>query len=421
MRQLGNGQSLVFFAPLEIDRAMKKAAGKTDSDVIETIDILRWCMLETCQDIEHHLPHWAYQGLDYVRRRDALKGVSSQGSRRSLIKAWRKTEARSLEQLYGIGTRLDGESQAIFAVPELADHLRSLGVEKLGRIDMDEEQEREVDHEAEIERQVERPPEAQPFEHAVTDDLKVLIKSGRYVKSPKSFRQVFKLVSQAPQSVWAENLVATTDFVRTTQITLTVNASNAGDFYKPVHWLLSAQVRSQYIVIILSGYEVKELLPLIRESRHVHLHVYSAKVIQDMPSFEDLQFYCIPPLPPTWTMPNHRILNQLNLFAGQLYLKDYDTYLAVREFLGLYTEVGQRRRSRNQSQTRPITNIQADGFVLPGDRQDNKPFSPFNTSPIPFLKEWMTIRRKGQLYMPTHMGRLLHARQLTKDDFREVR
>jgi hypothetical protein len=68
MRKLGHGQSVLFMAPQEVDRKIREAAGKTSSDVIRSLDILRWAMQETCADIQHHVPHWAQQGVDFLCR-----------------------------------------------------------------------------------------------------------------------------------------------------------------------------------------------------------------------------------------------------------------------------------------------------------------------------------------------------------------
>lgn len=59
MRKLGHGQSVMFFAPLEVDRRIRKSAGKSSLDAVEVLDILRWAMLETCADIQRHASLWA--------------------------------------------------------------------------------------------------------------------------------------------------------------------------------------------------------------------------------------------------------------------------------------------------------------------------------------------------------------------------
>ncbi|KAK0198068.1 hypothetical protein F5146DRAFT_69897 [Armillaria mellea] len=48
---------LLFFAPLKIDRKIRGIAGKSEGeDALETIDVLRWVMTETCDDITHYVP-----------------------------------------------------------------------------------------------------------------------------------------------------------------------------------------------------------------------------------------------------------------------------------------------------------------------------------------------------------------------------
>ena len=39
MRQLGNGQSVMFCAPLEVDRRIRDAARASVSDVVKVVDI----------------------------------------------------------------------------------------------------------------------------------------------------------------------------------------------------------------------------------------------------------------------------------------------------------------------------------------------------------------------------------------------
>ncbi|OBZ74845.1 hypothetical protein A0H81_05455 [Grifola frondosa] len=71
MRKLGSGHSVMFFAPLEIDRSIREAAKKMESDTVEVIDILRWVMLETCSDIQQRAHQWAEQGFDHGNRASA--------------------------------------------------------------------------------------------------------------------------------------------------------------------------------------------------------------------------------------------------------------------------------------------------------------------------------------------------------------
>ena len=43
----------------------------------------------------------------------------------------------------------------------------------------------------------------------------------------------------------------------------------------------------------------------------------------------------------------------------------------------------------------------------------------FNESPLTLLKMLFGLRRKGMSYQQTHMGKILHARLLSREDFEE--
>ncbi|EGO28630.1 hypothetical protein SERLADRAFT_459278 [Serpula lacrymans var. lacrymans S7.9] len=120
---------------------------------------------------------------------------------------------------------------------------------------------------------------------------------------------------------------------------------------------------------------------------------------------DDLQLYCIPPLPAIWTVPP-ALTTQLNLWAGQLYLPNYETYRRLCEFLGI----------RSKETRSAVT--QSDGFIKPVDRPiDVRYFSSFHESPVPSLKALIGLRRKGMSFLPTHMGKLLQGRLLDESDF----
>jgi len=278
---------------------------------------------------------------------------------------------------------------------------------------MEEEQEREVVHEIERERQVERPPKVKPAIHRIHDRLRTFVQTGKIGQLQQSLWDAspfspIHIAAKSP-SAWSPNLVVTHDFRTTIQ---DVNASHtAEDYLRPVHWILSSNVGGDSILVVASAYEVNELLPEIRRSKYVHLHLYAPRVTQTMISFDDLRFYCIPPLPTTWMPPTPNLVQQLNLFAGQLYLSDYDSYQRLCTFLGLYSD---NQQSANNAQ------IQSDGFVKPIHRRGTLAHlrdCQFEKSPLPILRDLFGYRRKGMSYVLTHMGKLLHATLLTKDDF----
>lgn len=413
MRMLGSGQSVMFFAPLEVDRKMREIAKKTSHDArIAPLDILRWAMTVTCAEIQHHIPHWAQQGVDYKSRTQAWRsfcaGVSSTDA---LESSWLQVEARSLEDMYGISRATDGNFEqdqqvhATFAIPELRDRCRELGIHAFSNPVLEEEQERGVNHEIERERQVQRPPKAEPAKHEIHREVLALIKTGIISQQSKAFAKPFDwLKDSSPfHGLWSPNLRVTVDFLKTVHGSIL----SAGDYLRPVHWIISSFCQDQKLLVVLSPYEVNELLPEIRRSNKVHLHQYSARVTQNMKSFDDLMFYCIPRLPSSWVSPSIDLRNQLNLWAGQLFFEDFETYRRFCNFLGVYT-------NRSPSD---IT-IQADGFIQPQHRHSmSLPLSPFSESPLLFLQRLIGLRRKGMGYLSTHIGKILHAKLLTQGDF----
>jgi hypothetical protein len=126
-----------------------------------------------------------------------------------------------------------------------------------------------------------------------------------------------------------------------------------------------------------------------------------------MSSFEDLSFLTLPLSP--LVQIQRPLIEQLNLFAGQLFLKDYAAYRTLCGLLSLHAD-----SNFSPGEGR----VNSDGFVTPDSRQalDMGP-SPFNSSPVAFLMRLMGLRRKGQDYGPTHMGKLLHGQLLNEDDF----
>jgi hypothetical protein len=410
----------MFFAPPDVHRTIQKGKESSDPYKVEVRDILRWAMLETCADIQHHVPHWAEQGVDHKGRKNAWLEFASSGnsSVERLKSSWLQPEAQTLEKMYGLplpayrNSSSSGSHHAAFDIPELRERCQMLGVNFITDVRMEEEQEREVDHEAEKERQIERPPKAEPATHAVHQDVRQFVQTGLISPLGSSqFLSVFspleKSFAAPPQHKWSPNLLATKDF----SITIRNSYHSASDYLRPVNWIVSSCAQGRRLFVILSPYEVNELLPEIHQSREVHLHIYSPKVTQSMRSLDDLKFFCIPPLPSSWVLPRTPVSLQLNLWAGQLYLPDYQEYLQLCGFLGIYTK-----------EIRSVGDIpiQLDGFIRP-EHRENAPRSgcPFTESPVPFLKGLIGLRRKGMGFMSTHMGKILYARPLTEDDFKD--
>ncbi|KAH8991107.1 hypothetical protein EDB86DRAFT_3065229 [Lactarius hatsudake] len=404
MRQLGKGQSVMFFAPGEVDRRIRDLMQSDQGSInpIGAIDILRWAMHETCEDISHRLPQWAQQGVDHWRF-SAYEQYRSTGDLRVLKSAWSQRESRTLEEMYepvsnAQGAGLDRE---IDNIPSLRERLDRLGVAQLTDSSMAEEQEREVNYEVEREHQVERPPKVLPATHIIHDDILTFVRTG---KLPEHSTHILPLF--APTNIdksldstieWSPSPLATADFATTTEYS---SGKCLTDYLRPVNWVVSSGSGGNYVAIVISPYEANELFPVIRKSDKVRLHIYAPRVTASMRSFSDFTFHTIPEPTGAWTAPAY-IRTELNLFAGQLYFDSKEEYDRVCELFALHM-------------AHPGTkHIEVDGFVRRPHRTGAK--SPFSVSVIATFKELMGFRRKGMGYNRTHLGRVLDARSLSSE------
>jgi hypothetical protein len=212
-----------------------------------------------------------------------------------------------------------------------------------------------------------------------------------------------------PPNPWSSQLLATQDFMTTTR-----NGSEKNfitDYLRPVNWLVSRVLSDgRMILVAMSPYEVNALLPDIRESKYVRLHVYAPRTTQAMKTFEDRTFYCVPPSSPSGynalVSLSLDVRCQLNIWAGQLYLDKYETYLCLCLLLGV-----------SSSETTGYSSVQSDRLVPKiGEMVD---VCLFNESPLTLLKLLFGSRRKGMSYQQTHLGKILHARLLLREDFEE--
>ncbi|KDQ56358.1 hypothetical protein JAAARDRAFT_132396 [Jaapia argillacea MUCL 33604] len=425
LRKLGFGQSVMFIAPPEVDGKIREAAEaalKSTRGSIGSIDVLRWVMLETCADIKHHIPHWAQQGVDYDRRYKAwsnFKFSSSDSSILNLEAAWLQPEASTLDAMYGIADSAYAPSggsplsEMALQIPKIRERCELLGVTSFSHARTEEEQEREVAHEIEREQQVQRPPKAAAANHSTHADVRCLVRDGVIRRNSPAFCGAFPLLREAAGSHaersndgWSQDLLATRDFMQTIQS----SSHYLGDYLRHVQWIISTTQGASKVLVLVSPYEVNELLPEIRQSKEVHLHLYTPRVMQATKPVDDLQLYCSPAVPISWGALDPILRAQVNLCAGQLYLANQGEYLQLCAFLGIYTQ---------EIQVAGEIKVQSDGFIKPEDRRalTDRADSPFTHSPLPYLKELIGLRRKGMTYAPTHLGKVLHARFLSEEDF----
>ena len=418
MRRLGHGHSIMFFAPLEVDRHIRSVAGKDKDtlDVIDTIDILHWAIRETWENIQRSAPHWVQQGMDHTSRYAAWSSFcGGQLTLEELSDKWLQPEAKRLKDLY---EPRNPSSSAFLTNPEIRQRCGELGVLSLWSVGMDEEQERELVYEVRRER-AERPSNVLPADHSIHQDVVDFVKTGIFPTRSEFFRARTKAFSPIFETlhatsaatneafIWSQSVLATIDFEETVKVT---GKTEMDDYLRPVHWIISAKRGSGHVLVILSPYEVNRLLPDIRSSNNVHLHLYTPRITKSMKPCDDLALYSIPVVPDGW-IPLSCFMDELSVFAGQLYLKDYETYIRLCRFLCVYT--------RDLQGEEGII-VEPDGFILPRNRPKHSGTviaHTFSNTPIVSLRALMDLRSKGIDFTSTHMGKLLRGHLLSESDF----
>lgn len=409
MRKLGKGQSVAFCVPKEIVTKILEAAPRDNENLIEVKDVLNWCMLETCADLRQSMPLWAVQGQRYEHQNRIWhdsRGASGYNLSTDMAAKFLENEARSLEDRYSPHptscqqwlAQVTGNKN-IQRIVERCQKFESVG---LSSASLQEEQERELSPEVEQERQVERPSSAVPEKHHIHPDVKSFVATG-HLKIEGAFIPAFESLKFSSAAKYLnlaqfpKELLATKDFWRTVKLT------GSSDFYeRSVQWILThfdAQSRMQ--MIIISPFEAQELLPLVKKNRKVTLHLYLPRPNLQFKPLDDLNLFTQgAPFTPG-TVPS-RLITQLNLFSGQLYMSSYKEYTGVCDFLGLAWKAAEDGET-----------VRADGFIVPRFWGEG-----FNHSPVKFLKVLISgIRRNCRSIEKTHVGRMLNTEQLEEADF----
>ncbi|KAF7592067.1 hypothetical protein BBP40_000733 [Aspergillus hancockii] len=400
MRKLGHGQSVIFCVPDEIQHRI---------------------LMQGCNDrkIEgqrflHHERLW-----NEARIENGIS-MSSDQARKFL-----EDEALSLEERYrpqSDGNRLesfehDNESHAASLI---AIRCREFDHVLYHTVRMNEEQERELSPEVQQEREVQKPPKARPMTHIIHPDLKKFISSGLINKSSETFQPAFQSLAQTSAATYLDvhqfpgQLLVTRDFSRTIQLQ-DASLSTFDAYQRPVQWVLMSchrfndQSTTIAQMVIISPYEVQELYESIRVSEFVTLHIYAPRLNLGLQPLDRLDLYVSGNAGNALHIPRNLII-QLNLFAGQLYLRTYEEYVEVCNFLG----IAWRPMGRGSI-------VAADGFILNKDEHsEESATSIFSHSPIPFLKVLMSqIRRSDEGIEKTHLGRMFDGMILRQKDFEE--
>lgn len=354
MRMLGDGHTVMFFAPPEVVHGISALKPSSDpSEEIHADDILRWVMTNTCKQIIHHGPRWAMQGVDHESRERAwaqCKEFADSKPPAGLVSPWLQPDARALVDMYGPKSIEDASKKMSMELPDaIYQRCLELGVANIDEHKLDEEQQREVAAELEIEPQIERPPKGKAEQHEVARDVRSFIQRGHFLAESAAFVRLCQVVGDCipgfnkRAAAWSMGLFATRDFEKTVRFD---KSAGGAPYLRPINWIISGGMRmdvsaeeSSSVLVIISQYEANELLSLLRKSKRLQLHVYAPRLAQEMTVFDDLTYHCIPSLPAHSTMRvDPQLILELNILSGQLYFSTYDAYLRFCEFFRNYDQ-----------------------------------------------------------------------------------
>ena len=252
---------------------------------------------------------------------------------------------------------------------------------------MHEEHEREVAHEIEQETQIQRPPRAKALRREVDTWLREFVRVGSNLAFQK-FTRAYDVVDQtsATDPAAAElfgHLRVTMDFIRT------VDRPQSGyydSYLRPANWILaSKQSAKPTDLLLVSQYEVNQLFDEIyASSAKVKLLTYEPRVTKFLRAVDLAPPGLVSPSVVSWQSLALGLRRELHLFAGQAYFSTFEEY---REF---------------------ITNIIPANPAKPAVKAEQV---------FRFIKDWIAVRRKGQNFLPTHIGQMVSNRTIKEGAF----
>lgn len=403
LRKLGQGQSLMFVAPPEVHQSIIDVTGRKGSDV-DGYDVVAWSLEQSCSSIERSQPLRVLQGLShhqrqktmasFIRRYPNLDDLASEtDATKGFISAFREKEEQRLTDLYApaslktsiVPSLIDSsQSDPDPTVQELLAMWRRVHFSISEGASMHEEHEREVAHEVEQETQVQRPPRVKALPRVVDPSLPRFVRSGGNIAFQEFLRAYDVITETSARSVTAVELCS---HLRVTKgFAWTVDRPTSGQYdsyLRPGTWILTSKHAAKPTdLLLISQYEANQLFEEIRaKSAGVKLHTYEPRVTKSMRAIDSAPPGLIYPSVTDWQILTRHLRRELHIFAGQLYFNSFDEY---RELL---TEIVNGKPT-----------LQAE-------------------EALKFIKAWIAIRRKGQNFLPTHMGQMVNNRTIKEAAF----
>ncbi|EPE04166.1 very large low complexity protein [Ophiostoma piceae UAMH 11346] len=303
MRELGQGQSVDFYVPKEIQDKIASVPGhcSAQGESCTVADVLTWAISETWADLSRSMPLWAVQGTRFVGqqqiwaeaygRPDLAQEYASSfleketGLTKECASKFLEKEAMSLADHYKPKEAINAAVaedmstaeylSAVFSGPEdamvqstqpeleqIVERCRQFDAHQhAGTSALHEEQERELSPEIENEKQVQRPHQLKPATHSLHPDIRRFVATGILPEPLMTVSEApsFTATDQASHipAFWslaktsaAEHLDVTqfpldnclyvsADFARTVEMPIGGIGNRSDSYLRPVQWVLT--------------------------------------------------------------------------------------------------------------------------------------------------------------------------------------
>ena len=411
----------MFCVSAEMRSRINGALDRPQSHGIGVSDVLIWAIHETHADLRRLMPLWAVQGRRHDRQKwiwDATKCSTGMQMTQEQAAEFLEEEALTLKHRYRPSVRANmdnpslfeniGEEERTSTINAIQAQCREFGLNHIKSAALEEQQERELAPESEQERQVERPQAAEPKDHSIHAHVHAFIATGVIPTSSPAFQKCYSvfenttLASLLNLEQMPNNLLVTADFAETVKLPKRDGCADA--YQRPVQWVLTSKDNGGTVrhMVVISPYEAQELMPRIRQSERLHLHLYSPQTNLAFKTLDQLRLFVVPATGVEWQLPTFLRL-QLNIFAGQLYFGSLDDYQQCCTMLCLaWKPPGD------------CDVVEADGFMPASAGAEVT----LERSPVSFIWSLFTrIRRDCQDINRTHWGRVLAGELLNYIDF----
>ncbi|KAK3290215.1 uncharacterized protein B0H64DRAFT_350596 [Chaetomium fimeti] len=442
LRQLGTTQSVTFFIPPEVRQTIVDLRGKSMSESIDSHDVIRWLLDNSCDSIEQLQPLYYSQGIDFCRRTQAALDnpdyLTNPGHRAQYVSSIMQTELQTLQEMYEPKAKGSKHGNFQSSHPKMAAFAEELNTRRKGFQDtgravhgsalQEVEQEREVAFEVESVRQVKKVVQYDALGFpGLHRDIEVFARTGRLPIDSHAVSHVFQLLSTtalgrkhrvlSKGSQAQSKLFVSGEFNRTAKL---YTSSAPDNLLRPVSWVLWSGLFETAVVLIPE--EAEQVIHMMHaKTTHskVHLITYASPVTKRMMAFNNLTFFSMPKLPECWEAPQW-LKTELGLLAGRLYFQWHE-HEPLCKFLGVERSLGPAHLDSEDEEDTLTSEDDTDddgdggragGTATPPRKKKQTIMTSFSPRPLTFLQEWLAVRRHGQDFVHTPMGFLTQGKTL---------